>query len=223
MAGAAETTKPAETKSAEPAAGPFSVPALAYAFGALEPHIDAKTMEIHHDKHHAAYVKNLNDAVAGKPDLAGKTVEELVKGLASIGDEKTRTAIRNNGGGHLNHTWFWESMTPGGVEMSDDLSDALNSAFGSVEDFKKQFNDAGLKRFGSGWVWLVKGKDGKLGIVSTANQDNPLTDGATPLLGNDVWEHAYYLKYQNKRADYLAAWWNVVNWSKVAERFKAAK
>lgn len=202
---------------------PFSLPPLPYAYDALEPHIDKETMTIHHDKHHAAYVNNLNAALEGKSDLASKSVEELISNLDAV-PEDIRTAVRNNGGGHANHTLFWEIMTPGGAkEPQGELADAIKSAFGSFDDFKKKFNDAGAKRFGSGWAWLVKTKDGKLDVVSTANQDNPLMEGHQPIFGNDVWEHAYYLKYQNRRPDYLAAWWNVVNFDKVAEQFKKLK
>ena len=198
---------------------PFSVPPLPYAYDALEPYIDKETMTLHHDKHHAAYVNNLNAALEKAPELASKSAEDLVRDLASV-PEAIRTAVRNNGGGHVNHTWFWEWMTPGGAkEPKGPLADAINSAFGDFEKFKTAFNDAGVKRFGSGWVWLVT-KGGKLEVVSTANQDNPITDGYQVLLGNDVWEHAYYLKYQNRRPEYLAAWWNVVNWDKVAASFK---
>jgi len=201
----------------------FTLPPLPYAYDALEPHIDKETMTIHHDKHHAAYVNNLNAALEGKADLASKSVEELISNLSAV-PEDIRTAVRNNAGGHANHTLFWEIMTPGGSNQpSGELGDAINSAFGSFDDFKKKFNDAGVKRFGSGWAWLVKTKDGKLDIISTANQDNPLMDGHQPIMGNDVWEHAYYLKYQNRRPDYLAAWWNVVNFDKVAEQFKKLK
>lgn len=225
LTGAAEkaATKPVDvpTSSGSAAAsGPYKLPPLPYAYDALEPHIDATTMKIHHDKHHAAYVSKLNDAVKDHPDLASKSVEELIKNLSTI-PEKIRNDVRNQGGGDLNHTMFWESMTPGGAkEPSGELAKAIDAAFGSFADMKKKFEEAGAKRFGSGWAWLVKSADGKLEILSTANQDNPITDGKTPLLGNDVWEHAYYLKYQNKRADYLAAWWNVVNWDKVAARLK---
>jgi Fe-Mn family superoxide dismutase len=199
---------------------PFSLPPLPYAYDALEPHIDKETMTLHHDKHHAAYVNNLNAALEGHADLAAKSAEDIVRGLNAI-PEAIRTAVRNNGGGHVNHTLFWELMTPGGSkEPKGAIADAIKSAFGDLDTFKKQFNDAGLKRFGSGWVWLVKSNAGKLEIVSTANQDNPITEGHRVILGNDVWEHAYYLKYQNRRADYLAAWWNVLNWDKVAARFK---
>jgi Fe-Mn family superoxide dismutase len=201
----------------------FTLPPLPYAYDALEPHIDKETMTIHHDKHHAAYVNNLNAALEGKADLASKSVEELISDLNSV-PEEIRTAVRNNGGGHANHTLFWEIMTPGGSNQpTGELSDAINSSFGSFDDFKKKFNEAGTKRFGSGWAWLVKTKDGKLDVVSTANQDNPLMEGHQPIFGNDVWEHAYYLKYQNRRPDYLAAWWNVVNFDKVAEQFKKLK
>lgn len=201
----------------------FSLPDLPYAYDALEPHIDKETMTIHHDKHHAAYVNNLNAALEGKQDLASKSIEELISDLKSV-PEDIRTAVRNNGGGHANHTLFWEMMTPGGAkEPQGELADAINSTFGSFDEFKKKFNDAGAKRFGSGWAWLVKTKEGKLDIISTANQDNPLMEGHQPILGNDVWEHAYYLKYQNRRPDYLAAWWNVVNFDKVAEQFSKLK
>ena len=199
-----------------------TLPALPYAFDALEPYIDAKTMEIHHDKHHGTYVTNLNNALANNPELQNKSAEELVKSLNSL-PESIRTAVRNNGGGHVNHTMFWQQLKAGVKEpTSGKLITAVNSVFGSTAAFKEQFNKAGLGRFGSGWAWLVVGKDKKLAIISTANQDNPLTDGITPILGCDVWEHAYYLKYQNRRADYLAAFWNVVNWSDVSDRFDAA-
>ena len=196
----------------------FTVPALPYAYEALEPHIDKQTMQIHHDKHHQAYVDNLNKAIAGT-DNENKSMEELVKHAGSISP-----AVRNNGGGHWNHSFFWESLAPGAggnPPAGGKLADAINEAFGSFDAFKEKFNAAGLTRFGSGWAWLGS-QDGKLVICSTPNQDNPLMDVAdckcTPILGCDVWEHAYYLKYQNKRADYLAAFWNVVNWGKVAER-----
>lgn len=201
----------------------FTLPPLPYAYDALEPHIDKETMTIHHDKHHGAYVKNLNAAVEGKADLESKSVEDLLSNLDAV-PEAIRTAVRNNGGGHANHSLFWENMTPGGAkEPAGELADAIKSAFGSFDDFKKKFNEAGAKRFGSGWAWLVKSKDGKLDVISTANQDSPLMDGHQPILGNDVWEHAYYLKYQNRRPDYLEAWWNVVNFDKVAEQFKKLK
>ena len=198
---------------------PHTLPPLPYPTNALEPHIDAQTMEIHHGKHHAAYVNNLNAALEKAPELANKSLDELLKNLNAV-PEAVRTAVRNNGGGHWNHTLFWQSMTPnGGGAPSGKLAEAINAAFGDFEKFKEQFNAAGVARFGSGWVWLVK-EGGKLAITSTPNQDNPIMDGKpAPLLGNDVWEHAYYLKYQNRRPDYLKAWWNVVNWAEVAKRF----
>ena len=199
-----------------------TLPPLQYAFDALEPYIDAKTMEIHHDKHHGTYVTNLNNTLTNNPELQNKSVEDLITSLNSL-PEAIRTAVRNNGGGHVNHTMFWRQLKAGVKEPSSGkLVTAVNGAFGSVASFKEQFSKAGLGRFGSGWVWLVVGKDKKLSITSTANQDNPLTDGATPVLGCDVWEHAYYLKYQNRRADYLTAFWNVVNWGDVEERFEAS-
>ncbi|HKP31712.1 MAG TPA: superoxide dismutase [Chitinophagaceae bacterium] len=196
----------------------FTLPALPYAQDALEPHIDAKTMEIHHGKHHQAYVDNLNKALAGTPN-ENKSLEEIVKMAGSISP-----AVRNNGGGHWNHSFFWQILGPnGGGQPSGKLADAINSAFGSLDGLKEKLNNAGMTRFGSGWAWLIS-KDGKLEVTSTPNQDNPLMDVAevkgTPILGVDVWEHAYYLKYQNKRADYLNAFWNVVNWKKVEENFK---
>ncbi len=198
----------------------FTLPPLPYAYEALEPHIDTLTMQIHHGKHHQAYVDNLNKAIAGSENET-KSIEDLVKAAGSISP-----AVRNNGGGHWNHTFFWESLAANaGGTPSGKLSDAINAAFGSFDAFKEKFNAAGTTRFGSGWAWLTS-NNGKLEVSSTPNQDNPLMDVAevkgTPLLGADVWEHAYYLKYQNKRPDYLAAFWNVVNWSKVSERFEAA-
>ncbi|MEO8288297.1 MAG: superoxide dismutase [Chloroflexota bacterium] len=199
----------------------YELPPLPYDYDALEPHIDAQTMQIHHDKHHAAYVNNLNAALANNPELQNKSPEELIKNLSSV-PETARTAVRNNGGGHVNHTMFWSIMGPnGGGEPTGPIADAINEAFGDFATFKQQFNDAGTKRFGSGWAWLVV-NNGKLQILSTANQDNPLTDGQYPIMGNDVWEHAYYLKYQNRRPDYLAAWWNVVNWDEVNRRYQQA-
>jgi Fe-Mn family superoxide dismutase len=199
----------------------FTLPPLPYSFDALEPHIDAKTMEIHHDRHHNTYVTNLNGAVEGT-EFADMPIEELVQKLDQVPEAK-RTAVRNNGGGHLNHTMFWEIMGPnGGGQPSGALADAINSAFGSFDAMKDEVNKAGAGRFGSGWAWVVV-KDGRLSVMSTPNQDNPLMDGSgTPILGVDVWEHAYYLKYQNKRPDYLAAWWNTVNWDAVADRFAKA-
>jgi Fe-Mn family superoxide dismutase len=198
----------------------FEVPPLPYDYTALEPTIDEQTMHLHHDKHHQAYVTNLNAAIEKHPELGSKSAEELVRDLSSV-PEDIRTAVRNNGGGHVNHSMFWQIMGPnGGGEPIGPIATAINEAFGSFDQFKAQFNDAGVKRFGSGWAWLVRGRDGKLAITSTANQDNPLSDGAWPILGNDVWEHAYYLKYQNRRPEYLGAWWNVVNWDEVNKRFQ---
>jgi Fe-Mn family superoxide dismutase len=200
----------------------FTLPPLPYDYAALEPTIDAQTMQIHHDKHHAAYVNNLNAALKQHPDLQNKSIEDLLKGINSI-PEAIRTAVRNNGGGHANHTMFWEIMRPGGgPQPSGALAEAIQSAFGGVDALKQQVNDAGAKRFGSGWAWVVVA-GGKLQVLSTANQDSPLMDGQTPILGVDVWEHAYYLKYQNRRPDYLTAWWNVLNWDEVAKRFQAVR
>ncbi len=198
---------------------PFELPALPYAYTALEPHIDEQTMRIHHDKHHGTYVTNLNKALEGAPNLQGKAIHELLRSLDTV-PENIRTAVRNNGGGHYNHTMFWDLMKPGGPKAPGaDLEKALTSTFGSVDKFKEAVNAAGLGRFGSGWAWLVLDKAGKLAVVSTPNQDTPLMDGHRILLGVDVWEHAYYLKYQNRRPDYIAAWWNAVNWTEVAKRF----
>ena len=198
---------------------PFEVPPLPYAYDALEPHIDKETMTIHHDKHHAAYVTNLNAAIEKHPELASKSAEDLIKDLNAV-PEDIRTAVRNNAGGHVNHSMFWSIMKSGGGTPSGALADAITKAFGDFEKFKTQFNDAGVKQFGSGWVWLVRAADGGLKIMRTANQDNPMSQGLHPVIGNDVWEHAYYLKYQNRRADYLATWWKVVDWSAAAARFK---
>ena len=198
----------------------FEVPALPYAYDALEPHIDETTMQIHHDKHHQAYVDKLNAAVEGT-DAANSSIEELIAGLSALPAE-IQGPVRNNGGGHLNHSLFWESMSPdGGGAPDGDLAAAIDDAFGSFDAFKEAFEAAGVGQFGSGWAWLVADGDG-VGVVSTAYQDSPLTDGKTPLLGNDVWEHAYYLNYQNRRPDYLKAWWNTVDWSVVAARYAAA-
>ena len=195
----------------------YSVPDLTYPFDALEPHIDARTMEIHHDKHHGAYVANLNAALEGT-EWIDRPIDSVLSNLEIIPEDK-RTAVRNNGGGHANHTLFWEIMGPdGGGEPSGELAAAISDTFGSVDDLKTQVNDAGVKRFGSGWAWLVRTSAGKYEITSTANQDNPLSDGNFPVMGNDVWEHAYYLKYQNRRAEYLKAWWNVVNWDEINKR-----
>jgi superoxide dismutase, Fe-Mn family len=202
---------------------PFTLPPLPYAPDVLEPHIDKMTMEIHHGKHHNAYVTNLNKALESAPDLANKTVEELLANNCAIVPDNIRTAVRNNGGGHVNHSMFWAIMGPEkGGEPKGAIGDEIRKTFGDYEAFKKAFVDAGLKQFGSGWAWLVRAKDGKLSVISTANQDNPLSNGLTPIMGNDVWEHAYYLKYQNRRADYLNAWWNVVNWEAISRRFEAA-
>jgi superoxide dismutase, Fe-Mn family len=198
------------------------LPPLPYPLDALEPHFDAKTMEIHHGKHHAAYVTNLNKAIAGKPELEKKSIEELIGNLASV-PEDIRGAVRNNGGGHANHSMFWKLLAPkAGGSPTGKLADEINSTFGSFDTFKEKFEAAGLGRFGSGWAWLIV-KGGKLEITSTPNQDTPLMEGIKPVLGCDVWEHAYYLKYQNRRADYLKAFWNLVNWSAVTKHYDAAK
>jgi len=198
------------------------VPPLPYGFDALEPHIDAKTMEIHHDKHHAAYVTNLNKALDGHPDLQSKSVEDLLRGFDSV-PETIRTAVRNHGGGHHNHTLFWQIMAPqAGGTPSGDLGAAIGRDFGSFESFKEKLTNAAAGQFGSGWGWLVA-SGGKLEVIARPNQDSPLIEGKTPLLGVDVWEHAYYLKYQNRRPDYLAAWWNTVNWQAVADRYSRAR
>ncbi|MBX3045801.1 MAG: superoxide dismutase [Anaerolineales bacterium] len=198
----------------------FTLPKLPYDFNALEPHIDARTMEIHHGKHHQAYVNNLNAAIEKHPELADKSLEDLLKDLNAV-PEDIRTAVRNNGGGHFNHSMFWEIMSAsGGGEPSGALGDAINKAFGDFATFKEKFAAAAAGQFGSGWAWLVKEGDG-VAIVATPNQDNPISNGKTAILGVDVWEHAYYLNYQNRRPDYVAAWWNVVNWDEVAKRFAA--
>jgi Fe-Mn family superoxide dismutase len=200
----------------------FELPPLPYDYTALEPHIDEQTMHLHHDKHHQAYVTNLNNAVQGTP-FENLSVEEVARRINEV-PENIRTAVRNNGGGHVNHTMFWQIMKPnGGGQPTGALAEAINQTFGSFDEFKTKFNDAGVKRFGSGWAWLVLDKSGKLQITSTANQDSPFMEGLYPVLGNDVWEHAYYLKYQNRRADYLSAWWNVVNWDEIAKRFEHGK
>jgi Fe-Mn family superoxide dismutase len=199
---------------------PYELPDLPYAFDALEPHIDAQTMEIHHDKHHGTYVTNVNNALEGS-DLADLPIEELLQSLDRVPEDK-RTAVRNNGGGHYNHSLFWTSMSPdGGGQPGGELGSAIDSAFGSFGDFQGQLKQAGLGRFGSGWAWLIHDGSG-LAVTSSPNQDNPISDGKTPLLGVDVWEHAYYLRYQNRRPDYIDAWWNVVNWDEVAARFSKA-
>jgi Fe-Mn family superoxide dismutase len=200
----------------------FTLPPLPYPYDALEPNIDTQTMQIHHDKHHAAYVTNLNNAVKDYPNLQNQSIEEILRDINAV-PEAIRTAVRNNGGGHANHTMFWEIMGPGGGGApSGALADAINATFGGFDAFKAAINDAGVKRFGSGWSWLVV-DGGTLKVLSTANQDSPLMDGQVPVLGVDVWEHAYYLKYQNRRPDYLNAWWNTVNWNAVAERFSRAR
>ena len=198
----------------------YEVPPLPYDYAALEPHIDEQTMRLHHDKHHQAYVDKANGALDGT-EHEGKPIEEVIANLDALPDD-IRGVVRNNGGGHLNHSLFWESMSPdGGGEPSGDLASAIDDAFGSFDAFKEQFEAAGANQFGSGWAWLVL-DGGSLKVTSTANQDNPVSNGQTPLVGNDVWEHAYYLKYNNRRPEYLKAWWNVVNWDKVAERYAAA-
>jgi Fe-Mn family superoxide dismutase len=199
------------------------VPPLPYPFDALEPHIDARTMEIHHDKHHSAYVSNLNKALEKHPELTSKSVEDLLRDLDSV-PEDIRTAVRNNGGGHANHSLFWPIMSPeGGGEPDGDLAEAIAQAFGDFASFKEKLAGAGTGRFGSGWAWLSVERGGKVRVEDTANQDSPISQGRTPILGLDVWEHAYYLKYQNRRPDYIQAWWNVVNWEEVADRYAAAK
>ncbi|MCL6625127.1 MAG: superoxide dismutase [Alicyclobacillus shizuokensis] len=198
------------------------LPPLPYAFNALEPHIDALTMEIHHDRHHGTYVNNLNAALEGHADLQAKSIEDLLAGINSV-PESIRTAVRNNGGGHANHSLFWQILSPnGGGQPTGAVADAINQTFGSFEKFKDEFSKAAAGRFGSGWAWLVV-HNGKLEIISTPNQDSPLMEGKTPILGLDVWEHAYYLKYQNKRPDYITAFWNIVNWAEVNRRYEAAK
>jgi len=200
----------------------YQLPPLPYPFDALEPSIDARTMEIHHDKHHAAYVNNVNAALEGHSDLANMSIEDLLKNIDRVPDS-IKTAVRNNGGGHANHSMFWQIMKKGGGgEPSGELADAINSSFGGFDAFKDQFAKAAAGRFGSGWAWLVM-NNGNLEVMSTANQDSPYMEGKTPIMGLDVWEHAYYLNYQNRRPDYISAWWNVVNWDEVAKRYAAAK
>jgi superoxide dismutase, Fe-Mn family len=201
----------------------YTLPELPYAKNALEPHIDALTMEIHHDKHHAAYVTNLNKALESAPELASKSIEALISNLSAV-PEAVRTAVRNNGGGHANHTLFWETLTPGGAkEPTGKLADDIKAVFGTFDALKEAMEKAGITRFGSGWSWLIVDGGGKLSVISTPNQDSPLMDGHHPLLGIDVWEHAYYLKYQNKRPDYLKAIWNLINWDVVGKKYAAAK
>jgi Fe-Mn family superoxide dismutase len=208
------------TAATAAASGPHKLPKLGYAFDALEPSIDAKTMEIHYTKHHQGYIDKLNAALANHPDLAKLPAEDLIKKLDAI-PEDIRTAVQNNGGGHVNHTFFWKIMGPDKGEPKGELSDAINAKFGSFGAFEEAFANAAATRFGSGWAWLVKGPQG-MEIISTANQDSPLTQGKSPIIGIDVWEHAYYLNYQNKRPDYVTAWWDVVNWDQAAENFAAA-
>lgn len=201
----------------------YTLPPLPYAFNALEPHIDARTMEIHHDKHQQAYITNLNNALKDHPNLQGMPIEKLIGDLSAV-PEAIRTAVRNNGGGHYNHSLFWQLMTPsGGGEPTGNVAKAITSELGGLAAFKEAFGKAAATRFGSGWAWLSVGKDGKLAISSTANQDSPISEGITPVLALDVWEHAYYLKYQNRRLDYIAAFWNVVNWAEVDKRYEMAK
>ena len=198
----------------------YELPTLPYAYDALEPHIDARTMEIHHTKHHQAYITKVNEALADKPELAKKSIEDLISDLSAV-PEDIRTVVRNNGGGHANHSFFWQIMGPnGGGEPSGKLAEDIKSTFGGLEQLKEKINAAGVGRFGSGWSWLVKNKGGQLEVMSTPNQDSPLMDGHTPVLGVDVWEHAYYLNYQNRRPDYLKAWWNTVNWAEVGKRYE---
>jgi len=202
---------------------PFTLPPLPYPFDALETYIDKMTMEIHHGKHHAAYVTNLNKALESAPELVSKSIEELLANNCAVVPEKIRTAVRNHGGGHINHSMFWLIMGPNaGGQASGKLADAIKSTFGSLDSFKEKFSAAAMGRFGSGWAWLVS-QSGKLDIYSTANQDSPVMEGKYPVMGIDVWEHAYYLKYQNRRNEYIAAWWNVVNWREIEKRFNAAK
>ena len=202
---------------------PFTLPPLPYDYNALEPHIDEQTMRIHHDKHHQAYINNLNTALESAPDLQKKSPEELLTNLDGV-PEAIRMAVRNNGGGHYNHTLFWEIMAPGGSRTPiGSLATAIDNTFKGFDAFKEQFNKAGVGRFGSGWAWLTMDKSGTLAIESTPNQDSPVSAGKMVILGNDVWEHAYYLKYQNRRPDYLAAWWNVVNWTEVGKRYDARR
>jgi superoxide dismutase, Fe-Mn family len=201
----------------------FELPPLPYDYNALEPYIDTLTMQLHHDKHHQAYVTNVNNALQGQDQLASMSVDDLLRNINQVPDS-IRTAVRNNAGGHSNHTMFWNIMKPsGGGQPTGDLGNAIQQTFGSFDAFKAALNDAGTKRFGSGWTWLVLDSSGKLQVISTANQDSPLMDGLYPVMGNDVWEHAYYLKYQNRRPEYLNAWWNVVNWDEIARRYEQAR
>lgn len=213
-----ETSPTTATREAELSAATAQLPPLPYDYAALEPNIDAETMRLHHDKHHAAYVNNLNEALEEYPDLQSRSVEELLQDLDSV-PEEIRAQVRNNGGGHFNHTMFWQIMSPeGGGDPTGSLAEEIRETFGSVEQFKEQFNQAGANRFGSGWVWLVRNREGQIQIVTTPNQNSPISEGSYPIIGNDVWEHAYYLQYQNRRAEYLSNWWNVVNWTEVSSR-----
>lgn len=208
-------TKPSST-------GMFELPPLPYAYNALEPHIDARTMQFHHDKHHATYVKRLNAAIEKHPELKGKSAEALLSDLDSL-PKDIRTTVRNNGGGHVNHTMFWQIMSPkGGGAPTGAIAEAITQTFGSFDAFKQTFNGTASNHFGSGWVWLVRTRDGKLQVIDTFNQDSPLTAGYYPIMGNDLWEHAYYLKYQNRKDEYFSAWWNVVNWTEINKRFAQA-
>ncbi len=201
----------------------YELPPLPYDYSALEPYIDTQTMQLHHDKHHQTYVTNVNNALQGHDQLAAMSVDDLLRNIKQV-PESIRTAVQNNAGGHSNHSMFWNIMTPnGGGEPTGNLASAIQQAFGSFDAFKTAFNDAGTKRFGSGWAWLVLDSSGKLQVISTANQDSPLMDGLYPVMGNDVWEHAYYLKYQNRRPEYLNAWWNVVNWDAIAHRYEQGR
>jgi Fe-Mn family superoxide dismutase len=201
----------------------YELPPLPYDYNALEPYIDTQTMQLHHDKHHQTYVTNVNNALQGHDQLASMSVDDLLRNISQV-PENIRTAVQNNAGGHSNHSMFWTIMKPnGGGQPTGDLASAIQQAFGSFDAFKTAFNDAGAKRFGSGWVWVVLDTSGKLQVISTANQDSPLMNGMYPVMGNDVWEHAYYLKYQNRRPEYLNAWWNVVNWDEIARRYTQAR
>src|SRR5437660_6318530 len=201
----------------------FELPPLPYDYSALEPYIDTQTMQLHHDEHHQAYVTALNNALKDQAQFASLSLEDLMRRINEV-PESIRTAVRNNGGGHINHTMFWQIMKPnGGGEPTGAIASAIQSAFGSFDAFKTAFNDAGAKRFGSGWVWLVLDSSGKLHVTSTANQDSPFMEGRYPVMGNDVWEHAYYLKYQNRRPEYLNAWWNVVNWDEISRRYEQGR
>lgn len=200
----------------------FELPPLPYDYNALEPYVDAQTMQFHHDNHHATYVKNLNAAVEKHPELQSMSPEDLLRNLSSVPDD-IRTTVRNNGGGHVNHTMFWQIMGPnGGGEPSGSIADEIKKTFGSFDAFKEQFTKAAAGHFGSGWAWLVQSSDGKLQVMDTLNQDNPMMDGYYPIMGNDLWEHAYYLKYQNRKAEYFEAWWNVLNWNEINSRFEMA-